>query len=41
VYSERYRRQLIEGTGCDVEHLDPPNEYIRTTSPAGPFGVNG
>jgi len=29
VYSERYARELIEGTGWEVVSLSPPDEYIQ------------
>jgi hypothetical protein len=29
VYSERYARELIEGTGWEVVSLWPPDEYIQ------------
>jgi hypothetical protein len=29
LYSERYARELVEGTGWEVLSLEPPNEYIQ------------
>jgi SAM-dependent methyltransferase len=41
LYSERFARELIEGTGWEVERLDPPNEFIQHHFTCRPVELNG